>query len=207
MKSEQPELFTTEHDREQGLYTTSYHENKVFTDLKILDISEYSFSSCVFTSCLFSETDLTDVTFEDCILKDCQLSLCKLYGTVFNNVQFRSSRLTGMNFTESSDFCFTPDFSSSLLDNCVFYNNTLNNLHFTDTTLRNTDFSNTLMKNTVFEDVRFQKCTFLGCNMEKADFRSARGYMIDPSANKLKGSRFSLPEAASFLKYLGISVE
>jgi uncharacterized protein YjbI with pentapeptide repeats len=112
-----------------------------------------------------------------------------------------------MDFTEVSPYGFSPAFEGCLLDSCTFSGNTLSGTHFTETTLRNTDFTNCIMKNTSFGGTRFQSSVLLGCMLEGADFRTASGYAIDPSANKLHGAHFTLPEAASFLKFIGVSLD
>ena len=133
--------------------------------------------------------------------------MCKIDGTAIDGVRFESCKLTGIDFTEASEYNFAPDFSECLLDSCVFYDNTLNHSQFLDTTLRNTDFSNCRLKEADFSGARFQSSQFLGCIMDGADFRTAAGYTIDPTANKLGTAHFSLPEAASFLKFIGVHLD
>jgi uncharacterized protein YjbI with pentapeptide repeats len=186
----------------------AYAEKKEFAGMHTGAVSLYDavYTDCTFTGCSFNKTDLTNTTFTDCTFINCELVMCKIDGTTIDSVHFKSCRLTGINFTEVSEYGFSPDFTDSLLDSCVFYDNTLNRVRFISSTLRNTDFTNCRLKNVDFSGSRFQSAAILGCNLEGADFRSASGYSIDPSANKLKGARFSLPEAASFLKYIGVTV-
>jgi fluoroquinolone resistance protein len=186
-----------------------YIECRVFASLHTGGISlhDATYDSCRFRNCIFDHTDFTDTTFQNCSFENCELLLCEINGTAFDSVFFKSSKLTGINFSESAEFGFAPDFTDCLLESCVFFGNNLSNQHFINTTLRNTDFTNCPAKGADFSGTRFQTTSFLECNLEKADFRSASGYTIDPGANKLKGARFSLPEAASFLKYIGITLE
>ena len=48
---------------------------------------------------------------------------------------------------------------------------------------------------------RFHQTTLL-----KADFRGAVNYVMNPADNKLKGAKFSLPEALGLLSGLGIVI-
>jgi hypothetical protein len=48
---------------------------------------------------------------------------------------------------------------------------------------------------------------FHQCNLEKADFRKAEGYSIDFRINRIASARFNLPEAGSFLGFLGIRID
>ncbi|HAH63180.1 MAG TPA: hypothetical protein DCL73_13910 [Treponema sp.] len=186
----------------------AYVEKTEFTGVHTGAVSLYDavYTDCTFNGCSFNKTDLTNTTFTDCTFVNCELIMCKIDGTTIDSA-FKSCRLTGINFTEASEYGFSPDFTDCLLDSCVFYDNTLNRTSFLDSTLRNTDFTNCRLKNVDFSGSRFQSAVVLGCSLEGSDFRTASGYSIDPSANKLKGARFSLPEAASFFRYIGVSVE
>lgn len=73
----------------------------------------------------------------------------------------------------------------------------IKNSYFTDTDFRESDFSGTC----------FEKVIFHNCNLEKSDFRTASGYEIDPGDNKIKNSKYRLPEALSFLGFLGIKID
>jgi hypothetical protein len=44
-------------------------------------------------------------------------------------------------------------------------------------------------------------------NVEKADFTTAKNYFIDLDQNKVKGARFSLPEAANLLLKYEIEIK
>ncbi|MGK5082194.1 pentapeptide repeat-containing protein [Bdellovibrionota bacterium FG-1] len=69
--------------------------------------------------------------------------------------------------------------------------------YFSGTDLSECDFQ----KSDLF-NARFQNTTLL-----KADFRGAHSYLIDPISNKVRGARFSLPEAQGLLVGLGIRIE
>jgi uncharacterized protein YjbI with pentapeptide repeats len=103
----------------------------------------------------------------------------------------------------------------------------LTTVHFEDCALDYSDFSRFRLKNSVLKacsireanferadlsgadcrDSDFTGSTFSDTNLEKADFRGARGYGIDARRNRLKGAKFSLPDALGLLVALEIKVE
>jgi fluoroquinolone resistance protein len=199
----------SEQESGQSLSAGNYIENRTLEGIHSENVSLYdsTYADCGFSSCSFTKADLSNTTFSGCTFRNCEFVMCKIDGTSFSGCSFISSRLTGMDFTEVSPYGFSPAFEGCLLDSCTFSGNTLSGTHFTETTLRNTDFTNCIMKNTSFGGTRFQSSVLLGCMLEGADFRTASGYAIDPSANKLHGAHFTLPEAASFLKFIGVSLD
>ena len=48
---------------------------------------------------------------------------------------------------------------------------------------------------------------FSRCDLQKADFREATGYRIDPSDNQMKGARFSFPDVIALLNGFGLVIE
>ncbi|MDR2936506.1 MAG: pentapeptide repeat-containing protein, partial [Rikenellaceae bacterium] len=48
---------------------------------------------------------------------------------------------------------------------------------------------------------------FGGTGLEKADLRTAWGYVIDPSTNRIRGARFAYPAVLGLLDAYGIDVE
>jgi uncharacterized protein YjbI with pentapeptide repeats len=69
------------------------------------------------------------------------------------------------------------------------------------------DFSACELGKADFSGSIFDRVMFHHCNLEKADFREAEGYSINPESNKIRSARFSLPEAQSFLGFLGIRLD
>jgi uncharacterized protein YjbI with pentapeptide repeats len=68
-----------------------------------------------------------------------------------------------------------------------------------------------------FSDANLEKADFRGTDLEKSIFRNtdisganfvgAKNYYISPQYNRLKGAKFSLPEAMSLLYGLEIVLE
>ena len=73
--------------------------------------------------------------------------------------------------------------------------------------LRGCDFQNTYLVEAVFDKSSFTETLFHACDLEKASFRGARGYSIDPRANKIAKATFSVPEVLSLVECFGIRIE
>jgi uncharacterized protein YjbI with pentapeptide repeats len=78
---------------------------------------------------------------------------------------------------------------------------------FHDSSVRETDFINVDLKEACFNASDLQGSKFHNANLEKADFRGAKNYFIDPTANKVKNAVFSNPEVLALLAPFGIKIE
>ena len=157
-----------------------------------------------FASCRFEHCDmalLADAHYEfvDCELVSCSCVGMPLDGTIFDNVRFEECRLTGMDFSAVNRFLFSASFIRCALDFAVFSKNNLNGFLFSGCSIREASFIEASMKTVTFEECDLKGTLFERCNLEKADFTTAVGYFLDLELNRVKGARFSLPEAANLL--------
>ena len=53
----------------------------------------------------------------------------------------------------------------------------------------------------------YELCTFDNCELSETDFRTARGYRIDPDNNRIRKAKFSLSGVAGLLAEYDISLE
>ena len=84
-------------------------------------------------------------------------------------------------------------------------------------TLTRFDFSDCRFGDCTFDDCRLAGADFRGvplgrtqfsrCDLEKADFREATEYIIDPTTNRLRGARFSFPDVVALLNGFGLKIE
>ena len=104
-----------------------------------------------------------------------------------------------MDFSKVSRFIFSASFDRCALDYAVFTKNNLNGFLFSGCSIQEASFIDTSMKETVFDECVLNGTLFERCNLEKADFSTAAGYYLDLELNRVKGAKFSLPEAANLL--------
>lgn len=157
-----------------------------------------------FASCRFERCDLSLLSGAHCEFVDCEIVSCTcvgmpLDGTVFDNVRFEECRLTGMDFSRVNRFLFNASFHRCALDFAVFSKNNLNGFLYSGCSIREANFIEASMKTVVFEECDLKGTLFERCNLEKADFSTSTGYFLDLELNRVKGARFSLPEAANLL--------
>lgn len=157
-----------------------------------------------FTDCRFEHCDLSLLPDAHCEFVDCEFVSCScagmpLDGTIFDNVRFEECRLTGMDFSKVNRFIFSASFARCALDFAVFSKNNLNGFLFSGCSIREASFIEAALKTAAFEECDLKGTLFERCNLEKADFSTSTGYFIDLDLNRVKGARFSLPEAANLL--------
>lgn len=187
---------------------TDYEERKfAAADFSGLDLSRHSFEGCVFSSCHFREMAVSGASFRSCAFENCEMVLVKLTQACLNEVAFRGCKIMGVNFAYCDKFGFSPSFEGSVLDSVAFFENHLRRARFVDCRIVNSDFTECDLREADFSGSSLERTEFAKCDLGKADFRASKGYSIDPAGNKLRGARFSLPEALSFLNYLGIKLE
>lgn len=196
-------------DADEGYFCNEdYHEEVLFSgiDFSLHDISGHNFEACRFKHSLFNEADLTETVFRDVLFEECQWVMTGVDHATLGDVRFESCKIMGVNFSSCNDFGFSVDYRESVLDSLVFSRQGLRKTLFRDCRIVRTDFSDCDLRDADFNGTRFEEVVFSGCNLEKADFREAAGYEIDPMENRIRRARFRLPEAYSFLGFLGIEI-
>jgi len=78
---------------------------------------------------------------------------------------------------------------------------------FTESTLKECHFTNSLLSEANFVRCNLVGTIFHNCDLTQADFSYAVSYAIDPRTNKLKGAKFTLPEAINLLQGFEIILE
>ncbi|HNY18090.1 MAG TPA: pentapeptide repeat-containing protein [Treponemataceae bacterium] len=191
------------------LASDDYHAGLRFegVDFSGLALADHTFEDCAFLSCRFKELSLARVGFISCAFENCELVLVKLENATLNTVDFRKSKLVGVNFSDCNKFGFLPAFDDCLLESAVFFANCLKKARFIKSSIRNSDFIEADLRDACFDGSSLEGTTFQKCNLERADFREAFDYSIDPANNRLVHARFKLPEAQSFLGFLGIELD
>ncbi len=177
-------------------------------DLKRALDDEENFSSCVFESCDFTNCNLTGKEFRECVFDRCNLALCKLANATLIDIEFTHSKLVGSDFSAVRKPAFSQPFilfDDCLVDLCNFSGLPMKGAKFDGCTVRNCTFGQTNLSQASFDRTDLEGTTFHHADLTKADFSSAKNYAIDPTANTLKKTRFSLPEAVSLLR--GFDIE
>ena len=186
-------------------YRTDEHfRNQDFT-ASGLEVTEYD--GCSFTACRLADVDVSEVRFLDCSFQDCDLSNATLTGTSLQNVRFENSKLLGLTFDDCAPLAFAARFSGCRMQHASFQKMKLIRCGFTGCDLTEADFTGADMTGINLTDCDLDRATFEGTDLRKADLRESRHYRIDPTQNRVRGARFSLPEALGLLQTFGVKID
>lgn len=165
-----------------------------------------SFENCSFAGCDFKEFSLTGTRFVDCRFNTCDLSNVNVSAARLRDSTFENCKLLGVQWNHFADV-MSPTFKSSNLSYSNFVGLKLKKIIFQDCILGDVDFSQADLSECNFKGSDFLNAKFYNTVLVKANFVDAINYLIDPISNKLKGARFSMPEAIGLLNGLGVVIE
>ena len=114
--------------------------------------------------------------------------------------------MVGVSFEDCNPTLFSPDFKGCNLTMASFYGLTTKNLIFNGCTLVETDFTEADLTGVLFEHCNLQRAVFQQSILDKADFRTAEDFSLDPEKNKLAKAKFSRKNLLGLLKKYDIVV-
>jgi fluoroquinolone resistance protein len=164
------------------------------------------YENCLFTGCDLSNADLGGIHFTECEFKSCNLSTAQLTGTAFKEVAFSNCKMLGLHFESCNTFLFEIKVDDCTLDLSSFYKLKMKKTSFKNASLREVDFSECDLSAATFDRCDLLRAVFDNTMLEKADFRTAYNYSIDPTSNKIKKAKFSLLGLAGLLDKFEIEV-
>jgi uncharacterized protein YjbI with pentapeptide repeats len=183
-------------------------ENQTFSDLDIQgqDIADKEFYRCTFKNAKLGLTRWPSTRLEECVFDDCDLVGMAPSGVSYRGVEFRRSRLMGVDWT---DVASNPDltFIECNLRYVSFVGTNLRKLHFEKCLIIEGNFINAELIEAVFHDCDFTGTAFDKCDLSKADMFDARGLFVDPAKNRVKGLRVPVETAVMLALALGMKVE
>jgi fluoroquinolone resistance protein len=190
------------------------YAGKTFTALKLIDerVDGAEFDECVLDHCILSGSEFNHCRFASCRFTACDLSNIKLTSTRFRGIRFETTKILGVDWTKT-DAMNDPhantalSFTDCVLDLSSFFGLNLRGATIERCIAKEADFGEADLRDAVCRRTDFSGARFHGTNLEGADFREALGYVIDARSNKVKGARFSLPEAVSLLRGLDIVID
>ncbi|MFT3739909.1 MAG: pentapeptide repeat-containing protein [Breznakibacter sp.] len=185
-----------------------YIESKAFEKQNFSDkpLPKAEYEDCTFTNCDFSDGDLSGIAFTDCSFINCNMSLTSLDKTALRDVKFKDCKMLGIDFERCHDFGFAVGFENCILDHASFYKLKLKKTVFKNVQFHETDFSECDLTLASFDCCDLANAVFDQTVLEKADLRTAINYSIDPTRNRIKKARFSLPHVVGLLHRFDIEV-
>jgi fluoroquinolone resistance protein len=197
----------------QPIHSESHYQDQTFEGVRLErhEITSSTFRECTFLRCTFTETTLRDCRFIHCTFKACDLSLLQVPVSTFPSTQFENSKLIGVNWTQAAwprtDLGLPLAFIDCAMSHSTFIGLTLKRIQVKNCVAKEVDFREADLTDANFAGTNLEASIFGNTNLTEADFRGSRNYLINPSENKMKGAKFSLPEAMSLLYGLDIELE
>lgn len=177
------------------------HQDKTFSNVNYVEkkLADREFVQCTFINCDFTKSDLRNNDFESCHFKQCNFSMAVIDGAGFRNAVFTGCKVLGVDFTRCNKFLFSFSFHECLVDYCTFFGTKLKKTRFEDCSMKEVDFSEADLTASVFKNCDLAGARFSNTILEKADFRTAHNFSIDPDGNRVKKAKFSASNLAGLL--------
>ncbi len=188
---------------------TKYHDEKEFKDINYVEmlLRNREFHHCKFINCDFTKSDLRTNIFQDCTFERCNFSMVMVEGVGFQNVQFIDCKVLGVDFSLSSKFALSLSFENCSLDYSVFFRLKLQKTKFINCSLKEVDFTESDLTASEFTGSDLTAAHFSNTILEKADFRTAKNFSIDPEQNKMKKAKFSSYQLGNLLHKYQLDIE
>jgi uncharacterized protein YjbI with pentapeptide repeats len=165
------------------------------------------YENCSFEDCNLAGADLSDMRFTDCVFNNCNLSLAELHNTCLRDVQFEGCKLMGLRFNTCNAFILSFSAQACVLDHASFFNCKIKKTRFENCRLIETDFGQCDLTEAVFDGCDLSGAVFDNTLLEKADFRNAHGYLINPETNRIKKAKFKVSGLAGLLQQHQLHIE
>lgn len=195
-------------DQNTPVFTGAYYEDRSFSGIvrRGLEVREVEFFQCRFEGCLFVESVFQECRFEQCTFERCDLSVMKPMESRFTGVRFLKSKMLGVDWTLAI-MPATLAFRGCSVNHSTFQRLALPRLELAECTAREVDFTGANLTKADFTRTDLLGSRFAETNLVGADFSHATNYAIDPTANRVKKAKFTLPEAMSLLSAFDIVVK
>lgn len=185
-------------------YFDQNFKNLVCDNTKLLN---KTFDECSFDNCNFSETSFKNCKFRHCQFTNCNLSLIDIKNSSWLNVVFNECKIIGVNWTYALISDTWPlKFNQCNISQSNFLGLNLNSMSIIDCMAQEVDFRECNLSTAILTGSNLQNSLFASTNLSEANFINATNYSINLTQNKLTGAKFSLPEAFSLLKGIGIDL-
>jgi len=187
---------------------TVEHENKVFEKIEWQEkvVTGRKFTDCTFKNCQFNMLSFVDCYFTDCTFTGCDLSLLKVKGSFFNRIQINGCKAIGIHWFDTG-VPFVIGFTDSNLSYSSFFGKNLKKMKFKNCVAKEVDFSSCNLTEADFAGTDLERARFNDCDLSLTNFKEARNYFIDFRENKVRKTKFSMPEALSLLDQFDIVIE
>jgi len=193
--------------------TQKVYENERFSNLTS---TGESYEDLIFSECEFEDVTLMSPSFTRCVFRDCRFIRCRIESprareTFLTRAEFDGCFLSGVQWCEFVPGNRFSEMLCAVRDSTVRYSNfsqmSFPKFDFSSVGLIECMFAECDLKTACFRGTELSRTEFFRCDMQEADFRDAFGYQIDVLTCKVRGARFSFPEAIGLLGSLGVKID
>ena len=115
--------------------------------------------------------------------------------------------MLGLRFDSCHEFGLSFLFADCQLAHSSFFKTRIRGTVFRNSQLQDADFTECDLTSGLFENCDLAQAVFHQTILEKADFRTAYNYAIDPENNRLKKAMFSMTGLPGLLSKYNIRIE
>ncbi len=187
----------------------TYVESQKFEniDFAVTPLPFGEYDDCTFINCNFGGANLNSFKLIACTFTDCNLSMAQTLKTTLRDVKFKGCKIMGVHFESCDQFIFSVSLEACILNLSSFYKMKMKKMKFHSCTMHEVDFTETDLSAATFDNCDLMGARFEQTLLEKADFRTAYNYSLDPEINKIRKARFSVAGIAGLLVKYGIEIE
>jgi fluoroquinolone resistance protein len=182
-------------------------EHEVFANLDLTqgDLSNKEFVQTTFRALALPESKWQRTRLHDCVFEGCNLTRLHIDTLALRGVTFIDCRLTGVDWTAIAPNP-TVTFERCNLQYSSFVGTNLTRTTFRGCRLLDVYFSEARLIEATFPESDLTGARFEHCDLTNANFAHARGLLIDPAINRVKGAQINLATAVLLAGSLGLRV-
>lgn len=166
--------------------------------------------ACRFERAVLEGSVLRDCTFADCVFTGCNLNRVDLSGSRFRDCTFVECTALAVIWARAGSAALSArpwDLERCRLDLASFQEGSIAGSRLVGCSLREADFGGADARRVDFADSDLSGAVFVGTDLRDASLLGANGYLLDPTANRVRGLRVDASGAAGILAALGVVVE
>lgn len=183
------------------------HLDQIFdsADLRGALLEDKEFDRCTFSGGQFAGARFLRCKLIGCTVRGGDWSNVIVKGSAFRDTAFEDAKMIGIDWTEAT--VFHASFVRCQLNLADFGGVDLRKSKIEDCVAREVEWSRANLSEADCRGTDFSGGRFFHTNLTRADFRRAKGYVLNPVDNVLKKTKFSLPEAVALLRGLDIELD
>ncbi len=163
------------------------------------EVLKREYENCHFQTCNLSNVNLSGIVFLECSFGDCNFSSAELKNTAFRDCSFTSCKMIGLRFEECDPFLLSFSFKNCDLSYTSFFQLKIPKTSFKKCKMEQVEFTGANCSGADFSEADLLGSSFGNTNLEKADFRSACNFSIDPEQSHMANAKFSQEDLSGLL--------